>query len=142
MIFILYYIAPTSAPLNVNITDTSSTTLNVVWSPPAMVAIHGVIRAYNIRYRQVQCTSNGTNVTNWSTVTVNDTFTSVKLKNLTKWSCYEVQIRAATIKSGIWSDIYKQRTHEDGMTVYIPFRTIFTARVFHYFIGVNLLSVF
>ena len=142
MMFIIYFAAPTSAPLNVNITCTNSTTLNVRWSPPAKVETHGIIRTYNIRYRQVQCTINGTNITNWTTVTVNGSFTSVKLKNLAKWSCYEVQICATTIKSGIWSEINKQRTREDGMRVFVLFRTMFTAGVFHYFISINLVSVF
>ena len=118
-----------------NITETSSITLQVTWNPPLKAQSHGVIRQYNIRYRQVECatdltnSANGTNLTNetnernetnlesWINVTVNGSTTSTELTNLTKWSCYKVQIRAATVKSGVWSDIKQHRTSEDGKRI-------------------------
>ena len=125
----LFFVAPTGAPLNVTVTDTSSTTLQVTWDRPSEAEIHGLIRQYNIQYRQVECTvagksqtngtnpTNGTNALSWSTVTVNGSVTSVDLSNLTKWSCYEVQVRAVTIKIGVWSETKQHRTREDGKKV-------------------------
>ena len=112
------------------VTDTSSTTLQVTWNPPSKAETHGLIRQYDIQYRQVDCTAagknqtNGTNPTNgtndmpWSTVTVNGSLTSVDLNNLTKFSCYEVRVRAVTIESGIWGETKQQKTREDGKKVY------------------------
>ena len=97
-----------------NITDTSSTTLELKWAPPLKAETNGVIREYSIRYRHVECTGNGTNLTAWTTLTVSIGLTSTELKNLTKWSCYEVQIRAVTIKGGVWSVAKQHRTSEDG----------------------------
>ena len=94
-----------------------------MWNPPPKAETHGVIREYNIIYRQVKCSSNGTNLTMWSSVTVNGSSVSAELTNLTKWSCYEVQIHAITIKNGVWSDAKKQRTSEDGKTLYFVFET-------------------
>ena len=132
MLYSIYhlFVAPTGAPLNVNVTDTSSTALHVTWNPPSKAETHGLIREYNIQYRQGECTvagknqTNGTNLTNgtnvmpWSIVTVNGSLTSVELNNLTKWSCYEVRVRAVTIKSGVWSETKQRRTREDGEKVY------------------------
>ena len=39
---------------------------------------------------------------------------SLDITGLMKWSCYEVQVRAVTIKNGPWSGIVQQRTSEDG----------------------------
>ena len=129
-IYHLFFVAPTGAPLNVTVTDTSSTTLQVTWDPPSKAETHGLIRQYDIQYRQVECTvagknqTNGTDPTNetnslsWSTVTINGSLTSVELANLTKWSCYEVQVRAVTINSGVWSEMKQGRTKEDGKKVY------------------------
>ena len=115
----IFLSAPTGAPQSVNVTVTSSTTLELKWAPPLKAETNGVIREYSIRYRQVECTTNGTNLTAWTTSTVNGSKTSTELKNLAKWSCYEVQIRAVTIKSGVWSDSKQSRTREDGKRVKI-----------------------
>ena len=108
------FTAPSCAPLNVNITNTSSTALQVMWNPPSAAETHGVIREYNIRYRQVNCSLNGTNLTTWASMKVNGSSTSTNLTNLTQWSCYEVQISAVTIKKGVWSNAKQHRTSEDG----------------------------
>ena len=55
-------------------------------------------------------------------MTVNGNTMSTKLPNLTKWSCYEIQILAVTIKNGVWSDVKKHRTSEDGRTFYFVFQ--------------------
>ena len=110
-----------------SITDTSSTTLQITWTPPQKAETHGVIREYKVRYRQVHCVKNatnqmnGTNLTSWTMVTITGSSSSTVLKNLTKWSCYEVQIRAVTVKDGVWSGFKQHRTSEDGMQVYLSF---------------------
>ena len=43
--------------------------------------------------------------------------TSLDITGLIKWTCYEVQVRAVTIKNGIYSGSVKQRTSEDGKMI-------------------------
>ena len=116
---VLSFTAPTSPPLNVKISNTSSTSLNASWDRPPESQTHGIIRQYVIKYQEVKCGSNGTNLTNWVYVPVSGTLLSNEIKNLRKWSCYEVQIRAVTIKTGVWSKTEGHRTSEDGKRVLV-----------------------
>ena len=145
--FILCFVAATGPPLNVTVIDTSSTTLQVTWDPPSEAETHGLIHQYDIQYRQVDCTgvgksqtngtnpANGTNALSWSTLTTNGSLTYVELNNLTKWSCYEVQVRAVPISSGVWSETKEGRTREDGKKVYsciwIMFETVLLSGVLY-----------
>ena len=110
-----------------NIADTSSTTLQITWNPPQKDETNGIIREYKVRYRQVGCVKNstnqmnGTNLMSWKMIIMTGSSSSTELKNLTKWSCYEVQIRAVTVKGGVWSGVKQHRTSEDGMQVYLSF---------------------
>ena len=42
---------------------------------------------------------------------------SFDITGLMKWSCYEVQVGAVTVKNGKWSDTVEHQTSEDGKEV-------------------------
>ena len=42
---------------------------------------------------------------------------SFDITGLMKWSCYEVQVGAVTVKNGKWGDTVEHRTSEDGKEV-------------------------
>ena len=114
----LYFLAPTGAPLKFKVSNTSSTTLRVTWDRPPEKETHGKIRRYDIRYRKVDCDSNLTSNASWTYKVVSANLASSEIGNLTKWSCYQVQIRAVTILSGVWSETKRRRTSEDGKKLY------------------------
>ena len=119
MLFFLTFIAPTSGPLNIQVSNTSSTSLGVTWVRPPPNETHGVIRQYDIRYQRVNCSSSATVLSNWAHKIVDGSVLSTEIANLTKWSCYAIHIRAVTIKDGVWSDKVQQRTSEDGIIIYL-----------------------
>ena len=106
--------APTAGPTDVQVSNTTSTSLRVTWDRPLLNETHGIIRQYVIRHRKVQCNSNANSSLGWVVETVNGSTTSLDITSLVKWSCYEVQVRAVTIMNGPWSGTVQQRTSEDG----------------------------
>ena len=88
--------------------------LRVTWDRPPENETHGNICQYDIRYRKVDCDSNLTSNASWTYQVVSGNLTSGEIGNLTKWSCYQVQIRAVTILKGVWNEIKQRRTSEDG----------------------------
>ena len=124
MLFFFTFIAPTSGPLNVQVSNTSSTSLGVTWVRPPPNETHGVIRQYDITYQRVNCSSSATALSNWAQKIVDGSVLSTEITNLTKWSCYAIQIRAVTIKDGVWSDKVQQRTSEDGSIIYLYKNTL------------------
>ena len=119
MFFFFTIIAPTSGPLNVQVSNTSSTSLGITWVRPPPSETHGVIRQYDIRYQRVNCSSSATALSKWAQKIVDSSVTSTDITNLVKWSCLVVHIRAVTIKDGVWSDKVQQRTSEDGIIIYL-----------------------
>ena len=111
---LIFLSAPTAGPTDVQLSNTSSTSLHTTWDRPLLNETHGIIRQYVIRYREEQCNSNGNSSLGWVVETVNGSTTSLDITGLVKWSCYEVQVRAVTIMNGPWSGTVQQRTSEDG----------------------------
>ena len=85
-----------------------------MWDPPPQNETHGIIRQYSIRYRRVTCDFPSTHVTTWTLLNLSGAKRFTEIKDLTKWSCYAVQINAATVKTGKWSEEIQRRTSEDG----------------------------
>ena len=110
--------APTAGPTNVQVSNTSSTSKLVTWNPPPQNETHGIICQYDIRYRKVECNSSANNSSSaWIERTVKGSTTSLDITGLMKWSCYEVEVRAVTIKNGPWSGTVERRTSEDGKII-------------------------
>ena len=100
--------------MKLEVSNTSSTTLRVTWDRPPENETHGNIRQYDIRYREMDCDLNLRSNASWTYQAVSGNLTSAEIGNLTKWSCYQVQIRAVTILKGVWSETKQRRTSEDG----------------------------
>ena len=110
-----FFLAPTAAPLNLQVSNSSSTSFMLTWDPPPQNETNGFIRQYSIRYRRLICNSNLRSVlTDWTLIHVSRTARFGEIKGLAKWSCYAVQINAVTIKNGMWSEEIQRRTSEDG----------------------------
>ena len=110
--------APTAVPTNLQVSNTSSTSKRVTWNPPPQNETHGIIRQYDIRYQKVECNSSANNSSSaWVERNVNGSTTSLDITGLMKWSCYEVEVRAVTIKNGPWSGTEERRTSEDGKII-------------------------
>ena len=110
---LIFLSAPISGPTDVQVSNTSSTSLRVIWDRLFPNETHGIIRQYVIRYHKVQCNSNGNSSLGWVVETVNGSTTSLDITGLVKWSCYEVQVRAVTIMNGPWSGTVQQNSSED-----------------------------
>ena len=114
---IVYFLAPTAGPSNFQVLNTSSTSLAATWDPPHQNETHGIIRKYSVRYREVICGSTWENLTSWTLININSAVRFAEIKELTKWSCYAVQVNAATVKDGKWSGEIICRTSEDGKMI-------------------------
>ena len=106
--------APTAEPLNVEVSNASSTSLIITWKPPPPSETHGKIRQYSIRYQKVNCKATSSILKAWTYVNTNETLRFTTVTSLAKWSCYAVQVSAVTIKNGKWSTEIQCRTSEDG----------------------------
>ena len=113
-------VAPTAGPTNVQVSNTSSTSLRVTWNRPPQNETHGMIRQYILRCREVECDNGSVSSLRWNEETVNGSTTSFDITGLIKWNCYEVQVRAVTIENGVWSEVIKHRTSEDGKMEVLP----------------------
>ena len=134
---LIIILAPTAAPTNVQVSNTSSTNLLVTWNPPSLNETHGIISEYTVQYRSIGCGAGAVSSMSWVERTVNVPTTSLDISGLMKWSCYEVQVRAVTIKNGIYSGSVKQRTSEDGKRIYLltPSVTCFSVNLLHQITG-------
>ena len=118
-ILLIITLAPTAGPTNVQVSNTSSTSLLVTGNRPPDNETHGIIREYTVRYRGIGCNVGAVSKLPWVEKTVIGSTTSLNISHLMKWSCYEVQVRAVTIKNGIYSGSVEQRTSEDGKRKYL-----------------------
>ena len=112
----VFFVAPTAAPVNLNVVNVSSTSLQATWSAPPINGTHGHIRHYFIKYWGVQC-SEITNVTVNGTIqekTVGPNNFSVMLDGLQFWKCYQVNVTAFTVGEGPYATDLKTRTSENG----------------------------
>ena len=117
---LIIVLAPTAGPINVQVSNTSSTSLLATWNAPPLNETHGIIREHSIRYQDIACGVGNVSSITWVERTVNGSTTSLDITGLMKWTCYEVQVRAVTIKNGIYSRSVKQRTSEDGKMINQP----------------------
>ena len=121
-IYDIYYVhvplskAPGAAPLNLVVTNTSSTRLNASWNAPPWDLTYGYIRYYIIKYLEVQCSgySYGAVKSTARNKTVGGDVNSVMLENLDVWKCYQVNVTAYTVGEGPYATVEETRTSEEG----------------------------
>ena len=97
---------PGEAPLGVMGYNTSSTSINVTWSPPPPNVIFGILRRFEIRYFISSQPHLKTNLT--------DTATAVEIRGLEKFTNYSIEVSAVTIGNGPFSTPIYVVTDEDG----------------------------
>ena len=100
---------PGEAPLGVMGYNTSSTSINVTWSPPPPDVIFGILRRFEIRYfisSQPHLKDYITNLT--------DTATAFEIRGLEKFTNYSIEVSAVTIGNGPFSTPIYVVTDEDG----------------------------
>ncbi len=130
-----FFQAPTAAPQNFTVRNTSSSSLELNWDPPPPEYTNGIIRHYLVQYRRVHCdyysaindTVGNTTVAEntWNIITVDESLRSVNLTNLKYWSCYDVQIAAVTVSEGVFARINNTRTSEHGKLIFSVLFSIF-----------------
>ena len=108
--------APTAPAGNLNVFNTSSTSLNATWSAPPIHKTHGHIRYYLIKYWEVTCSrdSYGNVDETIRNKTVKGDVHSVILDNLAYWKCYQVNVTAVTVGEGPYAVEAEIRTSENG----------------------------
>ena len=102
-----------SSPLNLTITNKTSTSLTVEWSPP--LTPNGVILSYQVSYVGLESLnpvpdSFETN----STLNTNGTTLTVEVAHLSPYSWYSLSTKAFTSAGGGEETTVTVRTEEDG----------------------------
>ena len=112
-IILSYHFSPApSAPLEVVATNTSSTSIMVVWSPPAIP--RGIITSYTITY---YVTSAGEN--NSSTEETDTDATNGAVDGLMKFTQYSLYVQASTVAGiGDRSETVTVTTDEDSESIH------------------------
>ncbi|CAB4016473.1 phosphatidylinositol phosphatase PTPRQ, partial [Paramuricea clavata] len=102
-----------SAPLNVLASNDSSTRLNITWDEPEK--FNGVLTRYTVYYKLVR-DDNDVKVAEkkWMSINVMTTQTNVTLRDLEKYSWYEIKVSASTeVGEGENTTAEEFRTAED-----------------------------
>ena len=87
------YIVPNGPPLNVILSSTTSTSINVKWDHPHPLLRNGVITKYQLNYTEAS------QPLNWTIVELNES-TSYLIKGLKNFTKYYVSVRAGTQITG------------------------------------------
>ena len=95
-----FYSAP-SAPVNVVIYNTTSTSITVTWQPP--ITPNGIVRLYRIRFTTGGVADN-----------INSLSTLIVINMLEIFVTYQIQVFARTIVEGTGSDTISVTTDQDS----------------------------
>ena len=90
-IIILHFLVPSQYPPNIELMNTSSTSLNVSWKAIPPEQVHGILRGYGIFYR-------AEHVHVWNNFTVLPNVYSLELTGLRKYQKYYMQVAGLTVK--------------------------------------------
>jgi hypothetical protein len=82
---------PSEHPPDIQVTNTSSTSLNISWEAIPPQHIHGILRGYGIFYRPVH-------VHTWNNLTVLPDVYGLELTGLRKYHKYYIQVAGLTVK--------------------------------------------
>ena len=87
------YIVPNGPPLNVTLSSTTSTSINVKWDHPDPLLRNGIITKHQLNYTEASQPSN------WIIVELNES-TSYLIEGLKNFTQYYVSVRAGTQITG------------------------------------------
>ena len=103
-----------SSPLNLMITNKTSTSLTVEWSPP--LTPNGVILSYQVSYVGLESVNSvPDSFETISTLNTNGTTQTVEVTGLSPYSRYSLSVKAFTSAGGGEETTVAFRTEEDGM---------------------------
>lgn len=100
-------IAPATGPIEIVVTDITSTEFSVNWLPPAYSDRNGIIRSYSIML---------TGITNNVSIShsVSSSVTLLQFQGLHPAYYYGLKIAATTISQGPYSELIQVQMAEDG----------------------------
>lgn len=93
-------LAPEEPPSDFKVVRITSSSIELEWSPPTSDAVPGIIRQYNMTYRNLNYTDNRLTELNF-----NADVTSHTMDNLIGLTLYEINITSSTIFFGPWDTI-------------------------------------
>ena len=93
--------APEETARNFSAIEVNVNSIKVQWDPPPITSVPGIIRSYNITYRNLNYTNE-----NLSTTEVGSSEDSVLLEQLHGLTLYEINVTAITILPGPWEVLY------------------------------------
>jgi hypothetical protein len=97
----IFYLAPERPPSDLQAVDVTSLTIDIQWSLPPSDFVPGIVRQYNLTYRNLNYTDErlveeyfGSSVT------------SYRMENLIGLTLYEINVTATTVLPGPWATLY------------------------------------
>lgn len=93
-------LAPEEPPSDFKVVRITSSSIELEWSPPTSDAVPGIIRQYNMTYRNLNYTDDRLTELNF-----NADVTSHTMDNLIGLTLYEINITSSTIFFGPWDTI-------------------------------------
>ena len=98
---VFYYTAPEAPPSDLKATDIAMYTIDVEWSPPPSDFVPGIIREYNLTYRNLNYTHEMLTKEHFES-----SVTSYRMENLIGLTLYEINVTSTTILPGPWATLY------------------------------------
>ena len=87
-----YDLVPSAAPVDLVVTNVTSTTIGLMWGEVPETDRNGIITEYQLRFRQQDSVNN-----TWTYMTVNGSTLKANLSGLQEFVAYFIQISAATV---------------------------------------------
>ncbi|RMX55337.1 hypothetical protein pdam_00019117, partial [Pocillopora damicornis] len=91
---------PSRPPGNVTAFANGTGVIRVTWIPVEAEFVHGILRGYKVRFKELAQTS----ALDWITETVGSSVNYIELSGLKPQTTYEVQVSAFTIRDGNYSE--------------------------------------
>ena len=100
--------APEQPPSNFSAEQITESSIELQWSSPPFYSVPGIIRQYNLTYRNLNYTDD-----HFTQLNFDATVTSHTIENLIGLTLYEINITSSTIIFGPWDSI-RVLTKEGG----------------------------
>ena len=110
-LYLLYSAAPEGAPINVQSSDITSTSLTLTWLPPESTLQNGVIRHYIVMALEV---NTGANFSYQA-----QSHTSFSVGDLHPYYTYHFNVLAVTVEAGPASLDHTVTTLQDSMLMFL-----------------------
>ena len=81
----------------------------MTWIPVEAEFVHGILRGYKVRFKELAQTS----ALDWITETVGSSVNYIELSGLKPQTTYEVQVSAFTIRDGNYSESVIATAHKE-----------------------------